>query len=114
MGITILFLAVFFSLCAASETGQSRKIVVFKKSFDKRASQDLLLKNSGAIKIKSLKLINGTVVHLSPQTEHVLKNKDEVLRIDEDFIIHAAQIKAGTTGKRSRISPIECFPGTCF
>ena len=109
MGSMILILTVFFSLCAASETGQSRKIVVFKKSFDRGSSQDILLKNSGALKIKSLKLINGAVAHLSSQTERVLKNKDEVLRIDEDFFIHAAQIQSRTKNKKIPDQPIQEF-----
>ena len=106
----LLFLIVFSSLCAASETAQTRKIVVFKKSFDRESSQDSLLKNSGALKIKSLKLINGTVVHLSPKTERVLKNKDEVLRIDEDFFIHVAQIQSRTKSKKIPDQPIQEFP----
>ena len=109
MGSMLLFLIVVFSLCAASETGQLQKIVVFKKSFNKGSSQDVLLKNSGALKIKSLKLINGMVVHLSSQTEHVLKNKDEVLRIDEDFFIHAAQIQSRNKGKKIPDQPTQEF-----
>lgn len=110
IGSMILILSVFFSLCAASETGQSRKIVVFKKSFDRGSSQDILLKKSGALKIKSLKLINGTVAHLSPQTERILKSKDEVLRIDEDFFIHTAQIQLKNKDKKVQDQPLQEFP----
>lgn len=109
IGSMVLFFTVVFSLCAASETGQSRKIVVFKKSFDRGSSQDILLKNSGALKIKSLKLINAIVAHLSPQTERILKSKDEVLRIDEDFFIHTAQIQSRTKGKKNPDQPIQEF-----
>ncbi len=110
MGSMILFLTVVFSLCAASETGQSRKIVVFKKSFESGSSQDILLKNSGALKIKSLKLINGSVAHMSPQTERVLKNKDEVLRIDQDFFIQAARIQSKNKSKKIPDQPIQEVP----
>ncbi len=110
IGSIILIFSVFFSLCAASETGQSRKIVVFKKSFYRESSQASLLKESGALKIKSLKLINGTVVHLSPQTERILKSKDEVLRIDEDFFIHTAQVQSKNNGKKVQDQPPQEFP----
>lgn len=110
IGSIILIFSVFFSLCAASETGQSRKIVVFKKSFYRESSQASLLKESGALKIKSLKLINGTVAHLSPQTERILKSKDEVLRIDEDFFIHTAQVQSKNNGKKVQDQPPQEFP----
>jgi len=106
----LLFLIVFSSFITGSETITSRKIVVFKKSFDRASSQDFLIKNSGALKIKSLKLINGTVVHMSAQAERVLRNQDEVLRIDDDFVIQTAQIKSKFKGKKIPDQPQQEFP----
>ncbi len=105
----LLFLIIFSSFITGSETVPSRKIVVFKKSFDRVSSQDFLLKNSSALKIKSLKLINGTVVHMSHQAERVLKNQDEVLRIDDDFVIQTAQIQSATKGKKIPDQPQQEF-----
>lgn len=118
LGTMFLFLIVFSLLCTAAETNsktivtQSRKIIVFKKSFDSRSSQDSILKKSGALKIKSLKLINGTVVQLSPKTERDLKSKKEVLRIDEDIFIHAfySQSKNKDKGKKPPDQPTQEFP----
>ncbi|MFC2167967.1 S8 family peptidase [Acidobacteriota bacterium] len=108
---TLLFFLFVISLfCAAAGTAQSQKIVVFKKSFDSRISQDNVLRRSGALKIKSLKLINGAVVHLTPQTERVLKNKSEILRIDEDIFIYTSQIKSKNKNKTSPDQPIQKFP----
>jgi subtilisin family serine protease len=105
----LLFLIIFSSFITGSETVPSRKIVVFKKSFDRVSSQDFLLKNSSALKIKSLKLINGTVVHMSHQAERALKNQDEVLRIDDDFVIQTAQIQSATKGKKIPDQPQQEF-----
>jgi len=110
IGTMFLFLFVFCSFCAAAETAQSRKIVVFKKSFNNRSFQDNILKKSGALKIKSLKLINGTVVHLSPQTERDLKSKNEVLRIDEDIVISTSQPQSKNKNKKIPDQPIQEFP----
>jgi subtilisin family serine protease len=79
-----------------------RKIVVFKKRFRKKIAQDILLKNSGAVKIKHLKLTNSTAVRLSRHAEKVLRKKDEILRIDEDIVIHALGEKAKSKKKRSQ------------
>lgn len=112
----VFSLFVFSSFCvyAAAETAQSRKIVVFKKSFDSHSSQDNILKKSGALKIKSLKLINGAAVQLSPQTERELKSKNEVLRIDEDIFIQTSQSQSNNKGKgkgkKNPDQPVQTYP----
>ena len=65
-----------------------RKIVVFKKGFNKKMDQDILLKASGAKIIKHLELTNSTAVYLTRQAEKDLEKKEEVVRIDEDLLIH--------------------------
>lgn len=94
--ILVVLLGFYFLSSDAGLSENPRKIVVFKKWFDKEADQDALLEKHGAAKIKHLKLINGMAVHLSPQEEKALKKKDEILRIDEDLVIHAT----GDKGKK--------------
>jgi len=73
----------------------SRKIVVYKNWFNQQKKQDSLLKSSRALKIKHLKLINSSLVYLTPETEKALKDKEEVLRLDQDIQIksHAKKDK---------------------
>lgn len=101
--ICVVLLSFSFQFSGEGLTVQPRKIVVFEKWFDREIDQDVLLKNSGAVKIKHLKLINGTAVHLTPQAEKDLKKKDEILRIDEDLVIHAVD-------KKSKPQPPEELP----
>jgi subtilisin family serine protease len=87
--IIVLLLNFSSPLIDANQSQHPRKIVVFKKWFDKEADQDDLLGKSGALKIKHLRLINGTAAYLSSQAEKDLRGKNEVSRIDEDLIINA-------------------------
>jgi len=87
--LLVLFLSFSSSFIEAIPPQYPRKIVVFKDWFDKEADQEILLKNSGAVKIKHLALINGTAAYLPPQAERALKGKYEIKRIDEDLIINA-------------------------
>jgi subtilisin family serine protease len=96
--ILIIALGFYFLSSDAGTSEHPRKIVVFKKGFDKEADQDALLKKHGAVKIKHLKLINGTAVHLPAKEEKALRKKDEVLRVDDDIVIHA-------TGKKGEKKP---------
>jgi hypothetical protein len=91
--ICVVLLSFSFQLSDEGLSVHPRKIVVFKKWFDKEIDQDVLLKDFGAVKIKHLKLINGTAVHLTPQAEKNLKKKDEILRVDEDLVIHVCKKK---------------------
>lgn len=79
------------SLGAVSGESKSRKIVIFQDWFSGEAAQDYLLSKSGALKHKSLKLINGAAVDISSQMEKALKEKKEILRIDDDLILCAFQ-----------------------
>ncbi len=97
-GIFLIFkiCLVFFLLLtfASSSTDgvpsqHPRKIVVFKEWFDKEADQDELLRNYGGVKIKHLRLINGTAAYLPSQAEKDLKGRNEISRIDEDLVIHS-------------------------
>ncbi|UCC41628.1 MAG: S8 family peptidase [Candidatus Aminicenantes bacterium] len=96
--VLVILLGFYFQPSDAGFSENPRKIVVFNKWFYKEVDQDVLLKKHGAVKIKHLKLINGTAVHLSRQAEKALRRTDEVLRIDDDIVIHA-------TGKRDRKKP---------
>ena len=96
--IFFIFFCFYFQFSDAGLSEHPRKIVVFKKGFDKEADQDALLKKHGAIKIKHLKLINGTAVHLPLKEEKALRRKGEILRIDDDIVIHA-------TGKKGKKKP---------
>lgn len=87
--IVILLLTFSSSFTDAVPSQHPRKIVVFKEWFDKEAEQDDLLRNSGAVKIKHLRLINGTAAYLPSQAENGLKGRNEISRIDEDLVINA-------------------------
>ena len=108
LGFKILILFVIlpgfsFQLSDADVSEHPRKIVVFKKRFRTKIAQDLLLKTSGAVKIKHLKLTNSTAVRLPRHAEKALRKKDEILRIDEDIVIHALREKG--KGKKKRSQP---------
>ena len=107
----ILFFTAVFLLCEATDTrGLSRKIVVFKSSFDMPDFQDALLRNSGATKIKSLKLINGSVVHMSDRSARLLKKEKEVLRVEDDFLIQTVPFKSGSKVKKIPNQPPQEIP----
>lgn len=93
--VLIILLGFYFLSSDAAIQENPRKIVVFKKWFDKEADQDALLKKHGAVKIKDLKLINGMAVYLPLKEEKALRKKGEILRIDDDIVIHA-------TGKKDK------------
>jgi subtilisin len=95
--IKIFAFLVFLNFSAQSSNAipseHPRKIIVFKKWYGQEADQDALLRNFGAVKIKSLNLINSQAVHLPPGAEKHLKSKSEILRIDEDLVITAVAKK---------------------
>jgi len=101
--ILIIALGFYFLSGDASLSEHPRKIIVFNKWFDKEADQDALLKKHGAVKIKHLKLINGLAVHLPLKEEKALRKKSEILRIDDDIVIHAT----GGKGKKKLKNPQE-------
>jgi subtilisin family serine protease len=87
--IVVLLLTFSSSFTDAVPSQHPRKIVVFMEWFDKEADQDDLLRNYGAVKIKHLRLINGTAVYIPSQAEKDLKGRNEISRIDEDLVINA-------------------------
>ena len=107
--IAVLLLGFSSQLQNATPLEHPRKIVVFKKSFEKVGDQDTLLENTGAVKVKHLPLINSSAVYLSPQAEKALRKKAEVLRIDEDLVITAVGKKEKDKGK-SKVQPLEELP----
>lgn len=67
-----------------------RKIVVFQDWFVNEKAKEKVIEKFGGIKIKKLDLINGTAVYLpSKAAERALRERPEVLRVDEDLIIEA-------------------------
>lgn len=107
LGLKILILFVIlpgfsFQLSDTDVSEHPRKIVVFKKRFRKKIAQEILLKASGAVKIKHLKLTNSTAVRLPRHAEKALRKKDEILRIDEDIVIYAPRKKAKSKKKHSQ------------
>jgi subtilisin family serine protease len=104
--IAALLLGFSSQLQNATPLEDPRKIVVFKKSFEKVSDQDTLLEISGAVKVKHLPSINSSVVYLSPKAEKELRKKAEVLRIDEDLIITAV-VKGGNGKGKTKVQPLE-------
>lgn len=88
---------------ASRATGQARKIVVFEASVVNQAAQDNLVARTGAIKVKSLPIVNAAVVLAGPANEAALKSLPGVLRIEDDAI-------ATVTGKPTAPPPAEKLP----
>lgn len=82
--ITILgLISPIFASRADSELPR-RKIVVFKQEVLNESEKDALIDNSGGVRIKDLRLINGKAAFLSPKAEKTLAKMPGVLRIDDD------------------------------
>lgn len=86
----LLSILTFTSTIFASSEEAPRKIIVFQKSFTDRASQMSLVKKNGAIPIKPLKIINGMAAYLPAAAQSALEERlgAEIVRIDEDIILH--------------------------
>ncbi|MDM5263033.1 S8 family peptidase [Sulfurovum sp. XTW-4] len=86
----LLSILTFTSAMFASPGETPRKIIVFQKSFSNKAAQVDLIKKTGAIPIKPLKIINGMAVYLPEQAQSALEEHlgAEIVRIDEDIIVH--------------------------
>ncbi len=79
-----------------------RKIVVFEEgaSLNEDAKDEIIRKTRG-IKIKSLKLINGTAVYLPDKSsEDALAKIKGVKRIEEDIIVNALDKKSDIQGRK--------------
>lgn len=94
----LVILCLSLGLSSTFKSQGKQKIVAYKKWFYAEADQEALLLQAGAVKIKHLRLINGTSAFLTPQAEKALKKRSEVLRIDDDLIISA-------NGKDSKKKP---------
>jgi subtilisin family serine protease len=110
----IFFLTFLPQLHLGSVPDSTRKIVVFHQDFIDEQAQDFLLKKSGAVKIKPLKLINGAVVVLSGPSEKVLKKDKNVVRIDKDSIVEILEKKSGKKPKEVPPQPDQEFPWNMF
>jgi len=108
--IVPLFLSFSFSSSEEIYSPLPRKIVVFQKWFAKEISQNAVLKSSGGVKIKPLKLVNGIAAYLAPQAEKALLMRGEVLRIDDDIILEAVQKKSNNKGKPEPTQPPQEIP----
>ncbi|WP_373033784.1 hypothetical protein, partial [Sulfurovum sp.] len=86
----LLSILTFTSAMFASPAETPRKIIVFQKSFSNKAAQVDLIKKTGAIPIKPLKIINGMAVYLPEQAQSALEEHlgAEIVRIDEDLVVH--------------------------
>lgn len=71
----------------AKPGNDSRKIVVFNGSVNE-LEKDKVIENYGGKKIKSLSLINASVVTISSANEKALQKHASVLRIDPDVLLH--------------------------
>jgi len=96
LGLAIIFIVFGFALIkiqvsAKTNTGNNgyRKIVVWKnnaKDFDKEKN----IKVARGRKVKSLPLINATVIVLpDKESEQAFKNNPYVLRVDDDVVVEA-------------------------
>lgn len=85
--VVISLMGIFVSQ-AKSEVPK-RKIVVFRSGVLNEPARDDLLQKFGAVKIKDLRLINGTAVLLPPKAEAELARHPDILRIDEDVEVFA-------------------------
>lgn len=91
-------------LAPVSAESQSRMIVAFDSAVVNDVAQDELLANHGAVKIKSLPIINGAVVLLpSRASEHALKDRAGVLRVEDDVMVYAL-------GKTPAPQPAQVMP----
>ena len=97
--VTLLLGFAASDVMARTRPAAPRKIVVFQKNFINEPAQAALIRNAGAATIKPLSLINGMAVYLPPQAKRALKERPEVLRIDDDLVITAV---AGATGKPTK------------
>jgi subtilisin family serine protease len=105
-----LLFCLCLSLGAVSGEKKSRKIVIFQNWFSSEDAQDYLLSKSGALKHKSLKLINGAAVDISSPLEKELKEKKEILRIDDDLILCAFQTYTQNKKKGTDPQPNQEIP----
>lgn len=92
------------SLAISAEIEHSpRKIVVFNENIISEPAQIALVRKSGGIVIKPLRIINGMAVYLPPKAVEAVLKEPGVLRIDDDVIVTAV-------GKPPAPQPTETLP----
>lgn len=93
--LVLLVAALAILLCgqsfAAPEkvSGEARRIIVVFRSGVGEPAYDQVLQRTGAVKVKTLRLINAAVVLAGPASERALRQQVEVLRVEEDAVVHA-------------------------
>lgn len=87
--------------------GTARKIVVFRDSVTSEGAQDQIVAQAGAAKIKHVRIVNATVALATPASEQALRQRPEVLRIDDDAI---AQVLVKPEGKPTKPTPAPPTP----
>jgi subtilisin family serine protease len=93
--LIVLTVALVVLLCgqsfAAPEKvpGQARRMIVVFKNWVNEPAYDQVLQRTGAVKVKNLRLINAAVVLAGPASERALRQQIEVVRVEEDAVVHA-------------------------
>jgi subtilisin family serine protease len=116
-GLIIVFIVFGFALIKVQTSAQTnsennghRKIVVWKqnvKDFDKEKD----LKVARGQKVKNLPLINAASVVLPDrESESKIKNNPNVLRVDDDVIVEAFDIRELVKGKKLISQAAEILP----
>ena len=105
-------LALMAGLLTSAVFGQggSRNIVVFDTAVNS-AAQDSLLKIHGAVKVKDLPLVGGSVVLLpSKAAEKALAHSAGVLRVEEDVLVTAYEKPSGKGKPGPSPAPVQVLP----
>lgn len=89
---------------------QERKIVVFQETFVNQPAQDVLIKRTGGVKVKSLPLINAAVLLADPASLKALKAEPRIKRIDDDVTVSILALPEVKGGKPTPIQPPQTVP----
>ena len=100
--LTLLVAGQSFAAPQKASGEASRKIVVFQ-SWVNEAAYDEILAHTGAVKIKNLRLINAAVVLAGRASERALRERAEVLRVEDDAVVY-------TQAKPQPAPPPEVLP----
>jgi len=90
LAILLFFICSLIGVGAApAGNAPVRKIVVFQNDLLSTPARDALVRRFGGTTVKHLPLVNGMAVLLPPGAEAAFVARAEVLRIDDDLIMHA-------------------------
>ncbi len=88
-----LILNGFGAIILAKEEMPERKIVVFRQNVNEEQKEILINQVKGQ-KIKDLPLVNGKAVHLTKKAQEILSHSPNILRIEDDIVIEALDIRS--------------------